>query len=154
MKKIPSGELLIHSGPDEKKFDSPQEGYPARKSNYLFFKRIFDIIFSSLVIVLIFPWLLPILMIAIRINSKGPFFFRQIRIGLYGEPFVCVKLRTMFVNNFAHTKQAAKNDPRVTGFGKFLRTTGLDELPQFINILRGNMSLVGPRPHMLVEYHV
>jgi len=123
-----------------------------RYKPYLLVKRIFDILFSFLVILLVFPWLLPILLIAIRINSRGPSFFKQKRIGLGGRQFVCIKLRTMYVNNFADTKQAVKNDPRITGFGKFLRTTGLDELPQFFNILRGNMSLVGPRPHMLVEH--
>jgi putative colanic acid biosysnthesis UDP-glucose lipid carrier transferase len=119
---------------------------------YLFFKRIIDIILSSFIILLIFPWLLPVLAVAIKLNSKGPVLFKQKRVGLNGKIFDCLKLRTMYVNNFADTKQAAKNDPRITGFGKFIRNTGLDELPQFINIFRGDMSIVGPRPHMVAEH--
>jgi putative colanic acid biosysnthesis UDP-glucose lipid carrier transferase len=152
MKELPAKDLSIYSSQNGIRRHNPDGEHSPLKKPYLFFKRIFDILFSCLVILLVFPWLLPILIIAIRINSKGPVFFRQIRIGMGGEPFICVKLRTMYVNNFADTKQAANNDPRITSFGKFLRTTGLDELPQFINIIRGNMSLVGPRPHMLVEH--
>lgn len=121
--------------------------------SYFFLKRIIDIAFSSLIILLIFPWLLPILALAIKLNSKGPVFFKQKRIGVNGKVFECIKLRTMFVNNFADTKQATKNDPRITGFGKFIRNTGLDELPQFINIIKGEMSVVGPRPHMVKEHN-
>jgi putative colanic acid biosynthesis UDP-glucose lipid carrier transferase len=123
------------------------------KRGYLIFKRIIDVVFSSIIVLLIFPWLLPMLAIAIKLNSKGPVFFKQKRVGFNGKIFECLKLRTMYVNNFADTKQAAKNDPRITGFGKFIRNTGLDELPQFINIFKGEMTIVGPRPHMVTEHN-
>jgi Undecaprenyl-phosphate glucose phosphotransferase len=112
-----------------------------------FVKRLFDIAFSLLVIGFVFTWLLPVIAIAIKITSRGPVFFRQKRTGLNGREFVCWKFRTMRTNNDADTKQATKHDPRVTPIGAFLRKTSLDELPQFFNVLAGNMSVVGPRPH-------
>jgi len=136
----------------EKKYFQKQ-GIPLRdKRAYLILKRMTDIGFSLFVIVFIFPWLLPLLIIAIRLNSRGPVFFKQERIGYKGTTFICLKLRTMYVNNFAHTKQAVRNDPRITCVGTFLRNSGLDELPQFLNILAGHMSIVGPRPHMLRDH--
>lgn len=112
-------------------------------------KRIFDITFSLSVILLVLSWLFPIIAILILIDSKGPVFFSQERTGLLNKNFKCLKFRTMKVNQNAHTTQATKNDPRITKIGAFLRKTSLDELPQFFNVLIGNMSIVGPRPHML-----
>ncbi len=112
-------------------------------------KRMFDIVFSFFVCVLILSWLLPLLAVIIKINSRGPVFFKQKRSGLNNEEFWCYKLRSMKMNNDAHTKQATKEDERITPIGRYLRKTSLDELPQFFNVLIGNMSVVGPRPHML-----
>ena len=114
-------------------------------------KRIFDLAFSFLVIVLLLSWLLPILAIFILIDSRGPVFFIQKRVGAFGKTFRCLKLRTMVVNEEANLKQAQANDPRITSFGKFLRFSCLDELPQFFNVFLGHMSIVGPRPHMLSD---
>lgn len=114
-------------------------------------KRIFDIVFSLLVIVLILSWLIPILAIWIRIDSKGPIFFQQKRSGLNNEDFWCYKLRSMTVNTESDKKQAERGDIRITKVGAFLRKTSLDELPQFFNVLLGEMSVVGPRPHMVAH---
>lgn len=112
-------------------------------------KRIFDIIFSFFVIIIIFPILFPIFAIIIKSTSKGPVFFAQKRSGKNNEEFTCLKFRTMRVNSEADEKQATKHDPRITPIGAFLRKTSMDELPQFFNTLWGDMSVVGPRPHML-----
>src|SRR5215216_926495 len=96
-----------------------------------FLKRSFDIVFSLLVIVFVLSWLLPILAIFIKIDSKGPVFFIQKRVGAFGKIFRCIKLRTMVVNSEANILQAQANDPRITLFGKFLRLSCMDELPQF-----------------------
>ncbi|MDJ1483404.1 undecaprenyl-phosphate glucose phosphotransferase [Cytophagaceae bacterium YF14B1] len=112
-------------------------------------KRIFDIVFSLAVILLVFPWLFLIIGIAIKINSRGPIFFKQPRSGRKNKLFNCYKFRTMYVNNESNSKQATRGDKRITKVGAFLRKTSLDEMPQFFNVLMGDMSVVGPRPHML-----
>jgi putative colanic acid biosynthesis UDP-glucose lipid carrier transferase len=112
-------------------------------------KRSFDVFFSLVVIVFIFPWLFPILMFLVKISSPGPIFFRQKRTGEGNREFYCWKFRTMRVNTDSDHKQASANDKRITPIGKFLRKTNLDEMPQFFNVLFGNMSVVGPRPHMV-----
>ncbi len=112
-------------------------------------KRIFDILFSLLVIIGILSWITPIIAIIIRIESKGPVFFKQRRNGLNYEEFFCYKFRSMHLNPIADLEQVQKNDPRITRIGKLIRKTSIDELPQFINVLLGNMSVVGPRPHMV-----
>jgi len=114
-----------------------------------FLKRTFDIVFSSLVILLVLSWLFPILAILIKLSSKGPVFFIQKRTGLNNSIFNCYKLRTMCINDKADILQATSNDERVTRIGNFLRKTNIDEFPQFINVFLGQMSVVGPRPHML-----
>ncbi|WP_259067315.1 undecaprenyl-phosphate glucose phosphotransferase [Mucilaginibacter sp. X4EP1] len=114
-------------------------------------KRFFDVVFSLFVIVFIFSWLFPILAILIKLESRGPVFFTQVRSGRDNNPFKCYKFRSMRVNNDADQKQATRNDNRITRTGAFLRRTSLDELPQFFNVLRGNMSVVGPRPHMIIH---
>lgn len=112
-------------------------------------KRVFDAVFSLLVLVLVLSWLFPLLAILIKISSRGPVIFRQKRTGLDKREFDCFKFRSMRVNLDADEKQATENDPRITRIGSFMRKTSLDELPQFINVLNGEMSVVGPRPHML-----
>ena len=112
-------------------------------------KRWFDIIFSLLVTFFILSWLIPVISILIKLDSKGPVFFTQLRSGKNNEPFLCYKFRSLKVNDEAHDKQVSKDDNRFTRIGKFLRKSNLDEFPQFINVLRGEMSIVGPRPHML-----
>lgn len=114
-----------------------------------FVKRSFDVIFSLVVIFGLLIWLTPLLAILIRMESKGPLFFAQKRSGVDNREFYCYKFRSMAMNRDADKVQAGKNDMRVTRIGKFLRKTSIDELPQFYNVLFGNMSVVGPRPHML-----
>lgn len=116
--------------------------------NY-FIKRLFDIVFSTLVILFIMSWLTPLIAILIRLESKGPIFFKQKRNGLDYEEFNCYKFRSMFVNENADIDEAVKNDPRITKVGAFIRRTSIDEMPQFFNVFIGTMSVVGPRPHML-----
>lgn len=112
-------------------------------------KRIFDLVFSIMVIVFILSWLYPLMAILIKRQSKGPVLFKQMRTGKKNEPFCCYKFRSMYVNVGDETEQAKRVDARITPIGKFLRRTSLDEMPQFFNVLIGNMSVVGPRPHML-----
>ena len=116
-------------------------------------KRIFDIIFSLCVIVFLLSWLVPLLALLIKLESKGPVFFKQGRPGLDEEEFFCYKFRSMQMNHTTE-KEASKNDPRVTKIGRFLRKTSLDELPQFFNVLLGDMSVVGPRPHLWSQNRV
>ncbi|MBK0380674.1 undecaprenyl-phosphate glucose phosphotransferase [Mucilaginibacter segetis] len=114
-----------------------------------FIKRVFDIFFSIIIILLLLTWLFPILAILIRLESKGPVLFKQLRSGRDNSPFWCYKFRSMYIDNSNEEKQAVKNDQRITKIGTFLRRTSIDELPQFFNVLMGNMTVVGPRPHML-----
>jgi putative colanic acid biosynthesis UDP-glucose lipid carrier transferase len=111
-------------------------------------KRVFDIVVSLALTVFVLSWLIPIIAILIKFDSKGPVFFVQTRIGFLGIPFRCYKLRTMVVNQHSDSQQAMYNDQRITRLGHFLRITSLDELPQFLNVIIGNMSIVGPRPFM------
>ena len=113
-------------------------------------KRLLDIVFSFLCLILT-ALLLPFIVWAIKRQSPGPVFFRQLRTGLDGRPFWCWKFRSMHVNDDADRLQATKNDPRKFPFGHFMRKTSIDELPQFWNVLRSDMSIVGPRPHMLAH---
>ena len=122
---------------------------PLEDSVNQFVKRTFDILFSSAVIVFLLSWLTPILAILIRIESKGPIFFKQSRNGFNYKEFDCYKFRSMTPNKNAHLYQATRDDLRVTKIGKFIRKTSIDELPQFFNVLFGDMSVVGPRPHMV-----
>ncbi|HQE34680.1 MAG TPA: exopolysaccharide biosynthesis polyprenyl glycosylphosphotransferase [Flavobacterium alvei] len=112
-------------------------------------KRVFDVVFSLLIIVGILSWLTPILALLIKLDSKGPLFFVQKRNGLNYKEFNCYKFRSMYINDKADVDLASKNDVRITKIGKFIRKTSIDELPQFFNVLKGDMSVVGPRPHMV-----
>lgn len=121
---------------------------PFEYSENRFYKRIFDILFSLVALVLVLSWLTPILWILIKLESKGPVIFKQKREGLNGNLFFCYKFRSMKTNVASKTSHTIKNDVRVTKIGAFLRKTSLDELPQFFNVLTGDMSVVGPRPHL------
>ena len=112
-------------------------------------KRIFDIVFSLFVIVFILSWMIPLFGLIIKLSSRGPVLFSQKREGYMGNFFNCLKFRTMILNLESDTKMADDNDKRLTKFGKFLRLSTLDEMPQFINVFLGDMSIVGPRPHPL-----
>lgn len=112
-------------------------------------KRALDITASLLVTIFILSWMIPLIGFIILLESGMPIFFKQLRTGKNKKPFYCIKFRSMKSNKDADLKQATQHDNRVTSFGRFLRKSSLDEFPQFINVLRGEMSLVGPRPHML-----
>ena len=122
---------------------------PLEESFNLVIKRIFDILFSSAIIIFILSWLTPLIAILIKLESKGPIFFKQSRNGFNYKEFDCYKFRSMMPNKEANLHQATKNDMRITKVGKFIRKTSIDELPQFFNVLFGDMSVVGPRPHMV-----
>lgn len=119
-----------------------------------FIKRAFDIVLSVIVLVGVLSWLTPILAILIKLDSKGTVFFKQKRNGLDYHEFYCYKFRSMRPNEKADLEQVSKNDERITRVGQFLRKTSMDELPQFINVLKGDMSVVGPRPHMVSHTHM
>jgi len=120
----------------------------AKKANRVI-KRALDIVFSICVMILTYPFIFLIIAPIIKLTSSGPILFKQERTGLKGGSFLCYKLRSMANNNpDADKKQATKNDARITKIGAFLRKTSLDEMPQFINVIKGDMSVVGPRPHM------
>jgi putative colanic acid biosynthesis UDP-glucose lipid carrier transferase len=114
-------------------------------------KRMFDVIISVMATLLLLWWLLPLIALLVKIDSGGPVFFIQKRNKKSGRLFHCIKFRTMLVNEHADTLTSVLNDNRVTRLGKFLRKSHLDELPQFINVLKGDMSVIGPRPHMVTE---
>jgi putative colanic acid biosynthesis UDP-glucose lipid carrier transferase len=119
------------------------------RSFFFLLKRLFDIIISLLVIIFLLSWLLPVLAVLIKLDSKGSVFFVQKRVGAHGKIFNCIKLRSMVSNALANVQQAGADDPRITRVGMFLRFSYLDEFPQFFNVLLGQMSIVGPRPHMI-----
>ena len=122
---------------------------PLNQPHNRILKRLFDIVVSLLFLCTIFPFIFIFCAIGIKLSSKGPVFFKQKRTGIRGEEFLCYKFRSMHLNDEADTLQATKHDPRKFPFGEFIRRTNIDETPQFINVLRGEMSIVGPRPHML-----
>ena len=122
--------------------------YPLASLGNRFVKRAFDLIVSSFALLLIVPFI-PIIWLIIKIQSPGPLFFKQARTGMNGKEFMCYKFRSMHVNKDADLIQATENDPRKFAFGNFMRKANIDELPQFFNVFKGDMSIVGPRPHML-----
>ena len=155
--------LSTSDGQKHKKFVAPVHldinKFYRQKTLYFFAKRAFDITLSALVVIFILSWLTPLLAILIKIDSRGPVFFLQKRVGYLGKIFYCYKFRSMTLNKEADFKQATEYDYRITRLGKILRKSNLDELPQFINVLLGDMSIVGPRPHMLYDclcfsYHI
>jgi putative colanic acid biosynthesis UDP-glucose lipid carrier transferase len=122
---------------------------PLENIDNRFKKRLADILFSLFVIVFLLSWLFPLIALIIRLESRGPIMFKQLRSGRDNAKFFCYKFRSMRNNQESDSRQASKGDDRVTYFGRFMRKTSMDELPQFFNVLIGNMSVVGPRPHML-----
>jgi len=129
----------------------PFERVPLTFTHNLYLKRIVDILFSIVIIVCLLSWLIPILAIIIKLDSRGPVFFLQKRNKRNGKVFICIKLRTMIVNKDADILQAEENDKRITRFGKYLRKNHFDELPQLFNVLWGDISVIGPRPHMISD---
>lgn len=125
--------------------------YPLDHSFNQIIKRLFDIVFTVLTFVFLLSWLMPLIALAVYFTQGRPIFFAQKRNGLNGKEFDCLKFRTMIPHKHNSVKPTERNDPRVTKLGKILRKTSLDELPQFINVLKGEMSIVGPRPHMVSE---
>lgn len=126
-------------------YENPLEN-PVNKA----IKRFFDVVLSSLVLLVTLPFF-PIIWLIVKTQSPGPLFFKQLRTGLDGKDFYCYKFRSMHVNADADKKQATENDPRKYPFGNFMRKANIDEFPQFWNVLKGDMSIVGPRPHMLAH---
>ena len=124
---------------------------PLDKSFNRAVKRSIDIFFSAVVILCVLSWLIPVIAVLIKLNSRGPVFFLQKRNKRNGELFTCIKFRSMLGNTDADTLPAGKNDNRITTMGRFLRHYHLDELPQFFNVLWGDMSIIGPRPHMVSD---
>ena len=124
---------------------------PLEKPYNFILKRSFDILVSIILIILILSWLIPLLAILIKLDSKGPIFFLQKRNKNGGPFFSCIKFRTMIVNDEADILAAEENDKRITKSGRFLRHYHLDELPQLLNVLIGDMSIIGPRPYMVNE---
>ncbi|WP_406685337.1 exopolysaccharide biosynthesis polyprenyl glycosylphosphotransferase [Seonamhaeicola sp. MEBiC1930] len=125
-----------------------QEGVLNNEFNKVI-KRIFDIIFSLFIIIFVMSWVSIILFVLIKLESKGPLFYRHKRNGINYKEFDCYKYRSLFITKEIEGSYVQQNDSRVTKIGKFLRRTSIDELPQFINVFKGDMSVVGPRPHML-----
>ncbi|UYW00913.1 exopolysaccharide biosynthesis polyprenyl glycosylphosphotransferase [Flavobacterium agricola] len=123
--------------------------FPLDDVNNRIIKRVFDVVFSTLVIIFLLSWLIPILALLIKLESRGPVFFTQKRNGLNYKEFCCIKFRSMYVNKVSDTNQVSRGDRRITRIGAVLRKTSLDELPQFFNVFIGDMSVVGPRPHMV-----
>jgi len=133
--------------------ENSPDGFSARsfidnKINYFVGKRFLDVSISLVFILLVLSWLTPLLAILICLDSRGPVFFKQKRVGRGGRSFLCLKFRTMYVNKDCHVRHAVRNDRRITRVGRILRRSNIDEFPQIINVLKGEMSLVGPRPHM------
>ena len=120
---------------------------PLKKTFNAVLKRVFDIAFSGFILVFFLSWMYPLFALIIKLQSKGPVIYKQLREGKNGVHFLCFKFRTMYLNGESDYSWTKVNDPRVTKFGVFLRRTSLDEFPQFLNVFLGSMSIVGPRPH-------
>ena len=128
-------------------------GHPLEKRSNLMIKRAFDLLLSSLLLLAIGTWMFPVIAILVMIDSKGPVFFLQRRIKKDGGIFTCIKFRTMRINEEADRLPACVNDRRITRLGRILRIYHIDELPQLLNVFWGDMSITGPRPHMISEDH-
>ncbi|MEA4982370.1 MAG: exopolysaccharide biosynthesis polyprenyl glycosylphosphotransferase [Paludibacter sp.] len=150
---VPENNAIEHTGNKAERLNgitiiNPQK-IPMDQIENQIKKRVFDLVFSGLVILFLLSWLYPILGLLIKLSSKGPVLFTQKRTGVNKVTFNCYKFRSMRPNHESDLRQATEDDPRITRIGKFIRRTNLDELPQFFNVFRGDMSVVGPRPHML-----
>ncbi|MDR7127886.1 putative colanic acid biosynthesis UDP-glucose lipid carrier transferase [Algoriphagus sp. 4150] len=150
LQKFGPSELYVESND---LFNEQNESIVSEEMHWinLTFKRFLDLFCSIGFMLVIGWWLFPIIALLIKLDSPGPVFFKQEREGIYNSRFNCYKFRSMVVNDEAHVKMATKNDPRITRVGRILRKTSLDELPQILNVIYGNMSIVGPRPHILVQ---
>lgn len=152
---IPSSSLEIRQSLEINYLDSfpilTYKKYPLDHAFNQFTKRTFDLFFTVVVFAFLLWWLLPLISIMVYFSQGRPILFKQKRNGLNGKEFDCLKFRTMKPHKFNDIKPTKRDDPRVTKLGKILRKTSLDELPQFINVLKGEMSIVGPRPHMVSE---
>lgn len=152
---IPSSSLEIRQSLEINYLDSfpilTYKKYPLDHAFNQFTKRVFDLVFTIGVFAVLLWWLLPLISIMVYFSQGRPILFKQKRNGLNGKEFDCLKFRTMKPHKFNDIKPTERDDPRVTKLGKILRKTSLDELPQFINVLKGEMSIVGPRPHMVSE---
>lgn len=124
---------------------------PLKKRRYAFLKRSFDVAVSGLFLITAYPIIFTVCAICIKASSPGPIYFKQMRPGYQGENFLCYKFRSMKINSQSESKAAEKGDSRVTKFGEFIRKTSIDEFPQFINVFKGDMSLVGPRPQLITQ---
>ena len=131
------------------------DNYSLQEKRLCILKRVVDVCVSLIVLIFIYPWAYLVIGILIKWKMPGKIIFTQWRTGKDGIPFLCYKFRTMLQSKEADSLQAYDDDPRITPLGRFLRVTSLDELPQFYNVLKGEMSIVGPRPHMLLhtEYY-
>lgn len=136
---------------DLNSFVARLQSHPLENTFNRVIKRALDIIISLLIMAGILSWLIPLMALLIKLDSKGPVFFLQKRNKRRGELFTCIKFRSMISNADADILPAGRNDHRITRMGRFLRNYHLDELPQFINVLWGDMSIIGPRPHMVSE---
>lgn len=150
---VPENNAIEHTGNKAERLNgitiiNPQK-IPMDQIENQIKKRVFDLVFSGLVILFLLSWLYPILGLLIKLSSKGPVLFTQKRTGVNKVTFNCYKFRSMRPNNESDLRQATEDDPRITRIGKFIRKTNIDELPQFFNVFKGDMSVVGPRPHML-----
>ena len=130
---------------------TPFRSLPLDEESNRTLKRIVDVVISLVIITAVLSWLIPLVALLIKLDSRGPVFFLQKRNKRRGELFTCIKFRSMVNNAHADILPAGKNDDRITSVGKFLRNHYLDELPQFFNVLWGDMSVIGPRPHMVSE---
>jgi putative colanic acid biosynthesis UDP-glucose lipid carrier transferase len=127
----------------------PLENHRLDKLFNRFIKRSMDILLGSALVFMILSWVLPLMALLIKLDSPGPVFFIQLRTGLRKRSFFCLKFRSMVVNNNADRLEVQEDDDRITRLGYFIRKYHIDELPQLLNVVKGDMSLVGPRPHML-----
>ena len=153
LKLIPNSNELYNNNQKKEYYDDDLlvlnvHKLPFEFPENFYIKRIFDIFFSLFVCIFLLSWLAPILWLLIKLESKGPLVFKQAREGINGKEFICYKFRSMRLNLLSDRVHATKNDSRVTKMGYILRKTSMDELPQFINVLLGDMSVVGPRPHL------
>lgn len=153
LKLIPNSNELYNNNQKKEYYDDDLlvlnvHKLPFEFPENFYIKRIFDIFFSLFVCIFLLSWLVPILWIFVKLESKGPLIFKQAREGINGKEFICYKFRSMKINSTSDKVHATKNDFRVTKIGAFLRKTSIDEFPQFINVLLGDMSVVGPRPHL------
>lgn len=155
VKLIPSSKGMFRNGMEVEYYDYVPvlslKKLPFDDPLIKYSKRAFDMLFSLMIIVFILSWLSVLLFIIIKLESKGPLVFRQVRDGLNGSQFECFKFRSMAINKDSDHQMATKGDMRITQVGRFIRKTSIDELPQFINVLKGDMSVVGPRPHMISQ---